>query len=92
MYQLSLVDKNISATTDLITQQVDLDQTDIQNRIIRIKKLKCQKNGIDIFDGIDLTFMSNRINTIIGKNGSGKSTLLKILANYENSGLVSGNV
>lgn len=67
-------------------------QNFIQNRIIRIKNLKHRKQGFTVLDGLNATFMSNRINTIIGKNGSGKTTILKILAGMENSGLVSGTI
>lgn len=36
--------------------------------------------------------MCNRINCLVGKNGSGKTTILKILAGFENAGILRGSV
>ena len=33
-----------------------------------------------VLDGLNISFKSNSINSIIGKNGSGKSTLLNLLS------------
>jgi ATPase subunit of ABC transporter with duplicated ATPase domains len=44
-----------------------------ESRVVRIENVTCGRGGIQTFFNFSTTFMSNRINTIVGKNGSGKT-------------------
>lgn len=63
-----------------------------ENRIIRIRNLSFYVDGRSVFSDLSATFMSNRINCLVGKNGSGKTLLLKILGGFENAGILRGKI
>jgi ABC-type multidrug transport system ATPase subunit len=54
-----------------------------ESRVIRMKNVTCEREGIPIFYNFSATFMSNRINTIVGKNGSGKTQIFRLLSGYD---------
>lgn len=45
--------------------------------VLRMRKISLKKGPIKIFDNFNATFMSNRINCLIGKNGAGKSMIFR---------------
>lgn len=47
---------------------------------IELKNITCERSGVKIFEGIDLTLNSGEKGVIQGSNGSGKSTLLRSIA------------
>jgi ABC-type multidrug transport system ATPase subunit len=74
-------------------QQKDNENLDISvdfTRILRLKDICLQKSKINILNNFTATFMSNRINVLVGRNGSGKSTLLEMLIGLGN--VKSGSV
>lgn len=49
--------------------------------MITIKNLMfAYEAGVPILDGVDLTFLTNKITIVLGKNGSGKTTLFHLIA------------
>ena len=63
---------------DFVSQSVIERRTN--SRVIRIKNLTCSRDRIPVFVNFSATFMSNRINCVIGKNGSGKTQIFRLLS------------
>lgn len=47
------------------------------NTVIEVRKLKKKFSGVQVLDGIDITFPRSKITAILGKSGAGKSVLMK---------------
>lgn len=64
----------------------------MQQKILEIKNLQVEIEGIKILKGLNLTINSGELHTIMGPNGAGKSTLLAVLAGNEDYEISGGTI
>ena len=73
--------KTFKGAKDVVKESVAERRT--ESRVIRLKSVTCLRENIPIFYNFDVSFMSNRINTIMGKNGSGKTEIFRLLSGFD---------
>lgn len=71
----SFVSKRSKRTSTIEDENASLRRTD--SLVLRMRNFGLRKGVMQIFDNFRITFMSNRVNCIIGKNGSGKSMIFR---------------
>lgn len=78
---MTSVAQTFKGKEDVVNESVVERRT--ESRVIRMKNVTCLREQIPIFYNFSATFMSNRINTIVGKNGSGKTEIFRLLSGFD---------
>ncbi len=60
--------------------------------LLEVKGLKCNVEGREVLQGIDLTVREGEVHAIMGPNGSGKSTFASVLAGSDRFEVTGGSV